>query len=585
VVARLRPGVTVAEAAAEVEPILRGSADPAQLTSRVTGLADEQLGASRSPLLLLLAASTVLLLIACANVAGLLLGDAGSRRQEIAVRSTLGAGRGRLARQLLAECAVLGAGGSLGGLAAAWMMTPALVALAPARLPRIEDVVVDVRVFAFALVLAAITIVVFGLWPSLMISAVDPADALRDGRGASRRRGAHSGVVVCQVALAVVPLVGASLLGETLVRLTSQPLGFDAENMMVLRVRPARLGPSANFAQSVQTLLERIRSIPGVISAATTSAAPFGGSYGTNSLEVEGRPGEKVSGFRHIVSDGYFETTGIRLLRGRSFVASDATTQQITSPAAPPGDTLNGTGVSVVSEELERRYFGGNALGRRLLISGTWVTIVGVVADTKARQYTEPANPAFYVFSRQMLYLGGTDQIVIRTGDDPAALTPALRHAVSNLDNPLVMTRLETMTELMGRTVAGERYRALLSSMFGAAALILASIGLYGLLARTVADRQREIGIRIALGARPRAVLALVARDGGRLIAMGLATGVPIAIGAGRLIRTQLFGVEPTAAHVLAGACTILGTAALIATLVPARRASKVDPMTTLRAN
>ena len=583
VVARLQPGVTVTEAAAEVEPILRGDADPSRLTSRVTALTNEQLGASRLPLLLLLAASGLLLLISCANVAGLLLSDAGSRRQEIAVRSTLGAGRGRLARQLLAECVVLAAGGSAGGLAAAWVMTPALVALAPAGLPRIETVAVDVRVFAFALVLAAVTVVVFGLWPSLAMSAVDPANALRDRRGTSGRHGAHSSVVVGQVALAVVLLVGASLLGETLVRLTSQPIGFNAENMMVLRVRPVRAGSPGSVGQSVHSLLDRIRSIPGVISAASTSAAPFGGSYGTNALEVEGRPGETVSGFRHAVSDGYFETMGIRILRGRGFVAADTTSQQLASPAAV-GDTLSGTGVTVVSEELERRYFNGSALGRRLLFGNTWLTIVGIAADTKLREYVEQANPSFYLFSRQMVYLG-TDQVIIRTTDDPAALAPALRQAVATLDTPLVITRLETMSDLMRRTVAGERYRALLSSIFGVAALMLASIGLYGLLARTVADRQREIGIRMAVGARPAQVLALVVRDGGWLIAAGLAIGVPIAIGAGHLIRTQLFGVEPTAAHVLAGACAVLGSAALIATLVPARRASRVDPMKTLRAN
>jgi predicted permease len=583
VVARLKADVTVTEAAAEIEPMLRGDADPSRLTARVTPLADEQLGPSRPPLFMLLTASALLLLISCANVAGLLLGDAGSRRLEIAVRSTLGADRGRLARQLLAECVVLGAGGSAGGLGAAWVMTPTLVAFAPAKLPRIEDVAVDVRVFVFALVLAAVTIVVFGLWPSLATSAVDPADALRDGRGASRRRGAHRSVVVCQVALAIVLLVGASLLGETVVRLTSQPVGFESENLMVLRVRPVRLGVPGAFGPSVHALLDHIRSIPGVTSAATTSSAPFSGNYGSNTIEVEGRPGEKLTGFRYSVSDRYFETTGIRVLRGREFVASDATRQQRNSPAAATGDTLNGAGVAVVSEELERRYFTGRALGRRLRFGDTWVTIVGVVADTKLRQYVEPPNPGFYLFSRQMVYLG-TDQVVIKTAADPVTLAPALRQAAA-ADGNLLITRLERMGDLMGRTVAGERYRALLSSMFGLAALMLAAIGLYGLLARDVAERQREIGIRMALGADRSRVSRLVAVEGGRLVVLGLVVGIPIAIGAAQLIRTQLFGVEPTQSHVIAAACAVLGGAALVATLVPARRASRVDPMTTLRAN
>jgi predicted permease len=578
VVARLKAGVTVAEASADVEPILRGNADPATLTSRVTPLAVEQLGTSSRPLLLLLGASLLLLLIACANVAGLLLGDAGTRRQEIAVRAALGAGRLRVVRQLLAESAVLGVGGGVVGLAIAKMMTPGLVALAPTRLPRIETVAVDLRVFAFALVLCVITIAVFGVSPSWTMSAANPADALREGRGASRRHRAHDGIVVSQVALAVVLLVGASLLGETLVRLISQPVGFDTENLIVLRVRPTRpLASGATFGGLVTSLVERIRSIPGVRSAATTSAAAFAGNFSSNTIEVEGHPGENLSAWRYSVGDGYFETAGVRLLRGRDFASTDASGRN----PPTPGDT-DATGVTVVSEDLERRYYGGHALGRRLRVnpqtSQRWFTIVGIVADTKLRQYTEPNNPAFY--------LPGTgEHIVVRTVGDPLALVPALRQTAATADNPMAITLLETMATLMGRTVAGERYRALLSSMFGLAALVLASIGLYGLLARTVADRQREIGVRVALGARPGDVLALIVRDGARLVVAGLAIGIPISLGAAQLIRTQLFGVAPTAPHIIAMACALLATASIVATFVPARRASHVDPIVTLRAN
>ena len=585
VVARIKPGTTVEAAASEVDPILRGDADPATLTSRVTSLVDEQLGASRAPLLLLLAGSSLLLLIACANVAGLLLGDALARQREIAVRSALGARRARILRQVLVESAVIGACGGVAGFVAAWMMTPALVALAPARLPRIETVAVDLRVFAFAVVLCAVTIVIFGVSPSLTMSAIEPADALRDGRGASRRLGAHNSIVVSQVALAVVLLVGASLLGETVVRLTSQPLGFDPDNLIDLRMRPTRFGVPGGptFGDRVASLVEAVRSIPGVRAAAATSATPFGGTFSTNTIEVEGRPGEKLNGFRHVVGDSYFETTGIRVLRGRTFAASDGVTQTRNPTSGTGADPLNGTGVAVVSEELERRYFGGAAVGRRLRFGDTSVRIIGVVADTKLRQYNEPANPAFYLFSRQMNM--GTEHIIVKTAGDPLALVRAIRQTIAAADSSMAIAQLETTNALMGRTVAGERFRAVLSSVFGLSALVLAAIGLYGLLARTVADRQREIGVRMALGARPNDVLSLVVRDCVRLVVAGLVIGIPISLGVAQLIRTQLFGVDPAAPHIIATACALLAAASIVATVVPARRASHVDPIVTLRAN
>jgi len=586
VVARLKPGVAVEAAAAEVNAILHGDVSPTTLTSRVTPLVDEQLGAWRPPLLLLVAASALLLLIACANVAGLLLGDARARQQEIAVRSALGAGRARIVRQLLTESAVIGACGGVAGFAAAWTMTPALVALAPTRLPRIETVAVDLPVFAFALVLCAVTIIVFGVWPSLMISAIDPANALRDGRGASRRLGAHNGIVVSQVALAVVLLVGASLLGETVMRLTSQPLGFDPDHLIDVRVRPTvgfGVPGAPALGDRVASLVDAIRATPGVRVTAAASASPFGGNYGTNTIEVEGRPGEQLNGFRHVVSDGYFETAGIRVLRGRTFAASDAVIQTRNPASVGGADPLNGTGVAVVSEELERRFFAGTAIGRRLRFIDTWVTIVGVVADTKLRQYSEPANPAFYLFSRQMNL--GADHIIVRTVDDPLALIPAIRQTIATADSSMAITQLETTNTLIGRTVAGERFRAVLSSVFGLSALVLAAIGLYGLLARLVVDRRREIGIRMAMGAAPGAVLALVIGDGIRLVVIGLALGIPISLGAAQLIRAQLFGVSPAAPHIIVVACALLGAATVAATLVPARRAARIDPIVTLRAS
>jgi putative ABC transport system permease protein len=566
-IARIKPGVTLADAARDIEPILRGDAAAVTRTSRLQPYSEVFFNRAREPLLMLLGASLLLLLIACANVAGLLLGDAGARRHEIAVRRALGAGRARVARLLLAESLVLAVGGGAAGLLAAWWLTPALVALAPERLPRLDSVAIDVRVFAFAAVLSALTTIVFGVGPSLAGASVDAADALRDGRSATRfRRRTQRLIVVGEVALAAVLLAGASLLGETIIRLTASPVGFDADRLVVLRLRGPR-SVTANIAARSQELLDRIRTIPGVQSAAGTSAAPFAGSFGSNSIEADGRPGQGFAAQRYVVTDGYFETMRLPVA-GRAFERADA----------------NGEEVVVVSQDLARRSYNGNAVGRRLRFGERWRTIIGVVPDVKLRAYSEEPGPAFYLYAPQVPTLGAYE-ILIRATGDPQRLIPALRESVTAFDNRLAFQTLETMGALTARTASSQRYRAVLASAFGSAALILASVGLYGLLARAVSDRRREIGVRMAVGARPIDVARLVVAEGGALVAGGLVVGIPAAMAVARLIRSQLYGVEPSAPHTFVTVSLVLGAVALAATLVPALRASRVDPMTTLRAN
>jgi putative ABC transport system permease protein len=586
VVARLGDGVTLTDAERRIAPLLDGGQGRNQNTSRLVSLADDQLGPARSPLFLLMGASGLLLLIACANVAGLLLGDAGARRGEIAIRRALGAGPWRVTRQMLAESALLAVGGGVTGLVAAWWILPVLVALAPTRLPRIDAVQIDARVLVFAAILSGAATVVCGLVPSFAGSATSPVDILRLGRGGARFRNRSQRLIVSgQVALTVVLLVGAALLGETIIRLTSTPVGFDDRNLVVLNVASGRSllsEPVERRTQIRELLLERIRGYPGVESAAATSSPPFGTSYSSNNIEVGNRPGEPLSAQTYVVSEGFFDTMRLPVLRGRTFERTDAARRPVASPAA--GGSPGETGVTIVSREFERRYLGGDASGQRLRVNGVWLDVIGVVADVKSRQYSEDARPAYYLFSGQMASLGA-GQLVIRASGDPAALVAALRDAVTAFDSRLTVALADTMQTLMARTVANERYRATLSSAFGGAALLLAAVGLFGLLTRTVNERRREIGVRIAVGAKPGDVVRLVMREGGALVAGGLLVGVPAAFAAAQLIRSQLYGVAPSDPHIFVLVSVVLGTVACGAMLLPAIHASRVDPISTLRAD
>ena len=587
VVARLAQGVTVEQAASRIAPILNGGQGRNQRTSRLITVPDDQLGRARAPLYSLFGASVLLLLIACANVAGLLLGEIGTRRHEVAVRRALGAAQWRVVRQMLTESALLGAAGALVGLLAAWWITPLLVTLAPSRLPRIDMVTVDTRVLIFAVIVSGAMTLLFGAVPSIIGSSSPPIDALRSGRGLARFRSRSQRLIVsCQVALAVVLLAGAALLGETIVRLTSQPVGFDDQRLLAVGVVPRQRQLLTNMpqrAQVVSELLARIRALPGVESAATTASPPFGDSYGSNSIEVSGRPGESFSAQRQIVSEGFFSTMGMRMLRGREFELGDAA-RQILNPALPGDESPDSLGVAIVSRELERRYFGGNAAGQRIRFNRMWLDVVGVAPDAKSRQYTEEATPAFYLYSKQMPYIV-VGQFVVRASGDPTQLVAPLREAVTTGDSQLAVTYVDTMRTMMARTVANERYRATLSSAFGGAALLLAAIGLFGVLTRTVNERRREIGVRIAVGAKPGDVVRLVMREGGALVAGGLLVGVPAAFAAAQLIRSQLYGVAPSDPRIFILVSAVLGAVACGAMLLPAIRASRTDPISTLRAD
>lgn len=569
-VARLKRGMTLENALRDVEPILRGGATVDERTARLEPLADTEFGESRRPLWMLFGGAALLLLIAGTNVAGLLLGDAMTRRHEMAVRTALGAGRRQLARALFAESAVLGMAGALLGVVAARLLTPAVIALAPPSLVRIQSAAVNMRVLVFSVGLTFLTTVFFGSGPVLALSQAGPAGSLREGRdvrlGRQRTRGL---LVAVQVALALVLLSGATLLGETVMRLAAVPPGFDSQNLLVLSIRGPRVPGETAASQSgrTQLLQERLAAMPGVVAAAAAATVPFGGGYGSNNIEIEGeRFADPPSAARQVVTANYLQTMRVSLIKGRYFSEREGTEP-----------------VALVSKTFEQRFLHGNAIDRKFKFMGdVWYRVVGVVADAKQRTKAHETGPTFYVLGSQVAAFG-VGQFVVRTAGDPRALTPAVREAVRSVDPRIAVLTVDTMTNLIRRTMAPEEFRAMLSGIFGAAALLLSVVGLYALLSRTVADRVHEIGVRMALGAAPRDVLGLILARGTTLVMTGLLAGIPAALATARLMSSLLFGVTATGARTFVLVAAVLTTVSLVAMLVPAWRASRVDPMAALR--
>jgi putative ABC transport system permease protein len=572
-VARLLPGIPLEDAVSDANPLVRGTEKPERKQARLVPLAEDQLGRSRRPLWFLLAAAGLLLLIACANVAGLLLGEAGSRRYEIGVRLALGGSRTDVARQMLIESVALAVMAIVLAVALVMWLTPLVGSLAPAQLPRIGQVAVNVRVFAFAVLVGLTTAVLFGAGPALIFARVDPASWVRGGgRGTTRARSrAHSVLVVSEVAIAVMLVTAASLFSETLLRMTSEPVGFRPENLVVtsLRVPPDTAVTAEMRVRRNDDLVSRLASLPGVDAATATSTAPFSGSYGSNSIAVEGKPSEvNAEASRHIVTDDYFRTLGIPIVKGRGFERTD----------------VSGDFVAVVTREFERRFMDGDAVGKRFTVNKNVHRIVGVVPATKHRRYTDEAGPAFYALNRQ-LPGWSTGTFIVRTTTDGQSMLSAVRTVIESAEPQSSIVTLETMRDMMRRSVAEERYRAVLSVVFGATALLLAAMGLYGLIARAAAERQREIGVRLALGAQRGAVLRLVLRQALVLVFAGVLIGVPTAMSASGLVASLLYGVTPASPHTFVLAAALLGSVAVVAALLPARRAARTDPVTVLRAD
>jgi len=585
--ARLKPGVSLQQAQAELDVINRSLAkqfpeDYATTGVRVVGLQDDIAGNLRPALLVLLGAVGFLLLIACANVANLLLARSSGRQREVAVRTALGASRARLVRQALTESVLLALGGGMVALLVAKWGTSIISASGARIIPQLVEVEIDVRVLAFTGLISLLTGILFGLVPVLRPVA-DLNDALKQGGRGSRgsTHGTLRGVLaVSEIALALMLLSGAGLMLRTFGKLHAVAPGFNPRNVLTMGIGlPSSKYPFASSKPVVfyQELLGRIGSMPGVQSAAAVSVLPLGGDFDTATAEVEGQvygPGEQPSPERYIVTQDYFRTMQVRLVRGRVF--SDADNE--TSPL-----------VVLISETAAQRWWPNqDPIGKRMRIAGTsmeqsllWRTVVGEVDDVKQAGLDAPHTMQVYIPHGQ--YGNDSMVLVVRTASDPLNYASSVRQQISGIDGDLAVSDIASLEQVLSVSVGERRFSTLLLGVFAGLGLLLASVGVYGILSYSVAQRMPEFGIRVALGATRRDVLALVLRQGSRLALLGVAVGGIAALMLTRLMSSLLFEVSPSDPATFVGVALVLGAVAFVATYVPARRATKVDPMVALR--
>ena len=585
-VARLKPALTLETAQGDIDGVARRLAEQYPDTNENGGVAlvplhEEVAGKARHSLLLMLGAGAMLLLIACVNVANLLLARASGRQKEIALRSALGAGRWRIVRQLLTESVMLGLlGGGLGILLSVWAVR-LMVTASGGGIPRSQEVVVDATALIFTLAASLLTGLLFGLAPALNFSAPDLNLTLKEGArgvpGGRRQSRFQGALIVSEIALALVLLTGAGLLARSYARLIRVDPGFDADGALTARIAlsEARYRDKDRQAVFFAQVLERVRALPGVSRAGAVSDLPFSGSRTGQSFEIEGRPlgpGELTpnADYRK-VSPGYFGAMGIALLRGRDFTERDA---------------KGATPVAVVNEAFARRFFAGEeVLGRRLIYpeGGPPVAreIVGVVADLKHDNLAGEGAPEVYVPFTQRP--NAWMFLAIRGEGDLAELASSVRAAVREVDPGEPVYGVMTMQQRLDQSLAPQRFNTALLGTFAAAATLLAAVGVFGVLSFQVAERRHEIGIRMALGARRGDVLKLVVGRGLRLALAGVVIGLAAALALTRVMTSLLFGVSATDPATLITISLGLIAVTLLASYLPARRATKVDPMTALR--
>jgi predicted permease len=593
VVARLKPGVTLDAARADMDAIAARLAQDypdtnSNLGVRVESLHESFVGRDLTRALIVLAGAVAfVLLIACANVANLLLSRGAARQREIAVRTALGAGRGRLFRQLLTESVLLAfAGGIAGVLLGSWGLQ-VLLAATPDNLARVDAVRIDASVLLFSAALTLTTGIIFGVAPALQVSRPDLNETLKEG-GRSGTKGAkaqhvRSALVVAQVALSLVLLVGAGLMLRSFAELQATSPGLDPTNVVAAGVTlpGARYSDLDARRQFIRRVIDRLEATPGVESAATVTPLPLSMNGWQTSFLVEGfpepEPGKFPTNDIARITPNYFRTMGIRLLRGRPFTWQD---------------TENAPLVAIIDETFADTWFANqDPIGRRIKINAghpvpgmpppPWVTVVGVVNHVKNYGIDQESRVEVYVPYTQSTLSQAT--LVVKGSGDTAAVGAAIKQAVREADPTLPVFTIRTMEEYLERTLTSKRLMMLLLALFAAVALTLAAVGLYGVMSYGVAQRTSEIGIRMALGAHPRDVLRLVIGHGMVLTACGLVLGLAGAYWLTRVIETLLFGVSANDAATFAGVAALLAVVAFLATWIPARRAARVDPLVALR--
>jgi predicted permease len=584
VVARLKPGVSLAQAREDMTAIAKRLErqypdNNSGLGAVVVPLREELLGNTRTALLVLMCAAGCVLLIACANLASLLLARAVARRREMAVRAALGAGRGRLVRQMVTEGMLLSFCGGVLGLAVAMGGMQLLATLAPIGFATGRGVHVDATLLFFTLGLSALTGLLFSAVPALQVAGASLNDALRQGgRGGTGGRGTatRDGLVVLEVAAALVLLVGAGLMLRTLARLRAIEIGFRPDHLLTLRTTlPAAKYRNLQLA-FFNRVVEGVRALPGVEDAAYGSMLPFLSPGNTQVYRVEGRPlppGEAGDALLRVATNDYLKTLGVRLVEGRLPDARDG-------DGAPP--------VIVINETLAKKYWTAeSALGHRITMTPekpVWRTIIGVVKDVHERGYELEMKPGVYIPYAQMQDTWAQpESLVVRVKGDPAAITGAVRRVIASVDPEQPVAGVRTMDDIIELDVADRRQQMTLLGAFAGLALLLASIGLYGVLSYAVTQRAREIGVRMALGATGSQVVRMVVARGLALTAAGLAIGTAGALAATRSMKTMLYGVEATDPTTYAGVAALLCAIAALACWIPARRASRTDPVTVLR--